>query len=382
MEKAEVLPRLDSLTGLRFIAALAVLMYHAQFIGVSGTVTNPGFEGVTFFFLLSGFVLAWSHRPGTLNFYKRRIARIYPIYLVAILCGILCNIINHVAQTPLMVLRDLSLTQAWFIWVPKLGLVWAPIRINTIDGPIWTLSVEAFFYLTFPIWIYILTRISRRQRQIAAIVIAAIPIVGWVLSIHYQTFSAASQTYSYWGAPFRLTEFLLGMIAAFEVKDGLRIPMFPAFILLAGSSYYLWTGTLDRNPYFFLMPQSPVIVPFTVIICAFASADLRGKFTLFNSKPLVVLGTWSYALYLFHDMVLTYFQEWASHLPEWVIKPPWPFECLFIVVVIGLSAAIYKYVEYPAERWIRRLQLFGPADDSSSPSVPRDMGREPADASN
>src|SRR3954451_1392554 len=84
--------RLDSLTGLRFIAAFAVIVNHSahgsdwrlthltslEWVGVMGTL------GVPFFFCLSGFVLTWSARPGdrVRDFYQRRFARIYPLHIL------------------------------------------------------------------------------------------------------------------------------------------------------------------------------------------------------------------------------------------------------------------------------------------------------------
>lgn len=79
-------PRLDSLTGARFVAALAVFLFHAGGIfpaeGVFGKalafISRDGGIGVDFFFVLSGFVLAWSWRPGSSvkAFYRRRFARL------------------------------------------------------------------------------------------------------------------------------------------------------------------------------------------------------------------------------------------------------------------------------------------------------------------
>ena len=86
--------RLDSLTGLRWWAAFAVFCYHMMnFAPVPGlgAVARYGNHGVAFFFVLSGFVLTWSARiSGTTvaNFYWRRLARIYPAHVVALLVAI------------------------------------------------------------------------------------------------------------------------------------------------------------------------------------------------------------------------------------------------------------------------------------------------------
>ena len=78
---------LGSLTGLRFVAALLVFGRHALLLfagtpvaGVASVVLLPASAGVSFFFVLSGFVLAWCHRSedSPRSFYRRRFARIYP----------------------------------------------------------------------------------------------------------------------------------------------------------------------------------------------------------------------------------------------------------------------------------------------------------------
>ena len=79
--------RLDALTGLRWWAAFMVFLFHmrvfAPLPGPLAAVFDQGYLGVTFFFVLSGFVLTWAIRPGsrTRDFYQSRFARIYPLYL-------------------------------------------------------------------------------------------------------------------------------------------------------------------------------------------------------------------------------------------------------------------------------------------------------------
>ena len=92
--------RLESLTGMRFLAALLVFGCHAAVLGYFAPETelrlmkftySGGWIGVVFFFVLSGFVLTWSVRPGDTPraFWRRRVCKIYPNHLVTALAAIL-----------------------------------------------------------------------------------------------------------------------------------------------------------------------------------------------------------------------------------------------------------------------------------------------------
>jgi len=92
--------RLPSLTALRFFAALCVFIYHASSMLIfrsiavrddyAFVVQNIGYLGVSFFFVLSGFILTWNARPGEprRSFIRRRLARIYPSHLVMLLVAL------------------------------------------------------------------------------------------------------------------------------------------------------------------------------------------------------------------------------------------------------------------------------------------------------
>src|SRR6202008_2295743 len=91
--ESRVVSRLPSLTGLRFVAAFGVFGLHAySLVKLTDPIARRGAQllfdagdlGVSFFFVLSGFVLTWSARPGRgpLRFWQGRIARIWPAYLV------------------------------------------------------------------------------------------------------------------------------------------------------------------------------------------------------------------------------------------------------------------------------------------------------------
>ncbi len=150
-------PRLDALTGLRWWAAFFVFLYHMQVFAslpkpISSVFLN-GYLGVTFFFVLSGFVLTWSARPNVPNstFYWRRFARIWPLHIVTLALALpvfytLGNISEGSFLKPVdvgAILLSVVLLQAW--------------NSNTAvffagNPAAWTLSVEMLFYAIHP-WV-------------------------------------------------------------------------------------------------------------------------------------------------------------------------------------------------------------------------------------
>lgn len=136
--------KLDALTSLRLIAALVVVVYHARGSLLPLSVMVPGAEAVSFFFVLSGFILSYAYHKRNYSlrsFYLARLARILPASLLFIAVFIL--LINPS-------LPSLSLP----ITVSNLLLIQSAIPIPAyyfaLNAVLWSVSVEAFFYLFFP----------------------------------------------------------------------------------------------------------------------------------------------------------------------------------------------------------------------------------------
>ncbi len=171
--------RLDSLTGLRFFAAGIVFLHHA-FELTTGTlrealtaVFGHGRAGVSFFFLLSGFVLAWSMQPGdrATSFWRRRAARLWPAYAVATLAGYLVSRFWDGRYFSLERLAaNLAMVQAW---IPAKDWYFS---VNSVN---WSLSVEAFFYLTFPLYASSIMRMRVRSAvALAGVLLGGIGLDG------------------------------------------------------------------------------------------------------------------------------------------------------------------------------------------------------------
>src|SRR4051812_20331148 len=133
-------PRLDGLTGLRFFAALAVFAFHANILLVHTRfeglrdLASPGMVGVSFFFMLSGFVLTWSWRDRPYSGYlRRRLARIVPATWVASVLALTALATRPAGLERVPTALSIPLLQSW----------WPDVHIDRTPLPAtWSLSVE------------------------------------------------------------------------------------------------------------------------------------------------------------------------------------------------------------------------------------------------
>ncbi|MGO9583140.1 MAG: acyltransferase family protein, partial [Acidimicrobiales bacterium] len=206
--------RLDSLTGLRFVAAFAIVIHHASVF--TGWSLTPLSSAVSLFFVLSGFVLAWSCGGMAARvFWRRRVARILPIYLLAAVIGLILPG-GWAPPNWTTWVTSLTLTQAWFP---------APSIHFGGDGVAWSLSVEAFFYLLFPLAWTALVRVSPNARRAVGLGCAALVMLGGAAPDRWR--------WAVYVLPLaRLPEFLLGIVAALAVRDGWRPRTWTALLAL------------------------------------------------------------------------------------------------------------------------------------------------------
>ena len=119
-----------------------------------------GRSGVTFFFVLSGLVLAWTYAdamPRLRVFWWRRFARIWPLHVVATLLSVGVYVLLDRPVSTAGVVAALGLVHAWFN---------DPAIVNGGNGATWSLSDEAFFYLCFPLLLAVMAR-ARDARRLA-----------------------------------------------------------------------------------------------------------------------------------------------------------------------------------------------------------------------
>ncbi|MFC7304754.1 acyltransferase family protein [Streptomyces monticola] len=356
--------RLDSLTGLRFLAAALVFFSHFVTSGLlfgpeapSGMIDLAGRSGgiaVGFFFVLSGFVLTYSSRPGDTasHFWLRRFAKIYPTHAIAWIISVLLvawageQVLAAAAGSKLLLFHG---------WIPH------PSFINNNVNPVsWSLCCEALFYALFPWLLRALRRIPADGLWWAAgltvALIFSVPVVAQFLPAHpllpppLPAVSFHQAWFVYLFPPVRVLDFVLGILLARIVLEGrwIRLGLTPAgLIAVAG-----FLGML-KVPTLFSMTAATVI-PCALIICSAADADRKGRRSLLRTGVMVWLGEISFALYMTHWLVfyagshvfgLTRFTSGAG-----------AFGVIAYCVVGSLAVAVlmYRCVEMPIMRVVCR----------------------------
>lgn len=361
---------IPALTSLRFFASLYVVFHHIAPLrwSVAPPVRNfllNGDSAVEFFFLLSGFILTYSHlygdglnvRRGT--FYVYRISRIYPVYLLGmvlftpfislnllILHG---SLIAVLARITMYGTAACALLQAW---VPQFALAW--------NGPGWSLSTEAFFYAMFPL---IAVGVGRMQgRGLAVLWLAC-----WLWSCGPELIYAnLAQT----------TRNLLWIGGLKEFNPLLRLPEFVAGVMVAkrylaaGKAKFLAADVaafcvtcvfLITNMYF-TQPLEKCLIFNEIAALLYLLAIAKGPFTAMLGTPiLVLLGGASYSMYILH-IPLYYIFCLARHF-EIARKlqpddyPPLGTDMfvIYVVILIGLSVLSFLFIEQPCSRLLRRM---------------------------
>ncbi|MEU0638685.1 acyltransferase [Streptomyces albidoflavus] len=352
--------RLPSLTGLRFVAAVMVFLFHASLTtepplnpfsgGVSdffhAAASKTGWMGVTFFFLLSGFVLTYSARPNDTprRFWRRRFVKLYP---------------SHLAGWAAAMVLFAAATATWQQWLPNLLLLqtWIPDYHTylSINPPSWSLSCEIFFYLCFPLlnrWLSTV-RPERLWALAGSLVVAitAIPGLGYLL-LPDGTMSNGFPVseVQYWAVymlpPVRVLDFLLGMVMARILMSGrwIGLGLLPACALVA-----VGYALANTTPWLFGL-NAAALIPFALLIPAVAATDLSGGRSPFRGRVMVWLGEVSFAFYIVHNVVLVHVRSLIGETRQFGLAGGIGVMILYFAVCMAFAWLLHKGVEMPMMR--------------------------------
>ncbi|MET7836821.1 acyltransferase [Micromonospora sediminicola] len=368
-------PRLPSLTGLRWVAALLVFGFHA---GTMRIVAEPdlkavvdkafslGLSGVEFFFILSGFVLVWSYRDGEpgRTFLWRRVAKIYPNHVVTFLAALAVAAWFADPVPRLAALGNLFLVQAW---IPFGGYFYS---VNNVS---WSLSCELAFYLCLPLAV---PWLRRARTGALRVVLVAAPLLILALWPGQQLVPEEQRWWFTQIFPVtRSFEFWMGAAAAELMRrNRWRGPDLTVASLLFVGTWVVAAFWVRAEFWAALLA-----VAYLLVITAAAQADVRGRWTPWRSRPMVWLGEVSFAFYLVHVLVmvtvLRLTGDWGTGLPGW----RGPLAVLgFLLLNLALAAALHRWVEVPM---MRRLGPRRPRPTSAAAAPARSVPapRSPAD---
>jgi peptidoglycan/LPS O-acetylase OafA/YrhL len=340
-------PEID---GLRTIAVMAVMLYHAEFTAGRDNLFPGGFLGVDVFFAISGFLittllLSEIHETGRISlsrFYERRARRLLPALLVVMLASIPFAWRYLVPEQLIEYAKSLVSTLLFgsnFFWDYRLQQYDAESALQKPFLHTWSLAVEEQYYIVFPLLLLALLR-WRQQFLLAAL------LLGFVLSLLFaQYMTTVDPWFSFYMLPTRFWELLAGgLLAVFCHRyswrtvgglAGRAMPVAGLALILFSIAFY----SFDRNhPGIATLP--PVLG--TLLIIGFANgSDPVTKFL--SHKLMVAIGLVSYSLYLWHYPVFA-FGRLIDSPPSNANKALW-FTLTFL-----LSILTYFALEKPFRR--------------------------------
>jgi len=343
----------SSLQAARGVAALAVVAFHANTAEVAFVARPPmlvqsvlglGYLGVDFFFVLSGFIIAYAHRydardPRALRSYAgRRILRIYPAYW-PIGCGMLLVYIF---------LPGLSAVPAHQVSAASSVLL-VPATAPPALAVAWTLVHEMLFYTVFAV------RYLSQKAFVCAIATWAACIL--VVSLWL---APANPALVYATSILNL-EFMLGLLAAWLATKAVvaRSPFLVAVLALT-----LASGALGL-PLGLDAKRLVLAAGLSLLVVACVSAEAAGRLTA--PRWIVFLGGASYAIYLVHVPALSV----LARLDAWFAVTDWAAALLILIFGAVAAGVLYHLlIEAPALRIARRMLAFPSADRGwSTPSA-------------
>jgi len=337
-------PEID---GLRAVAVLAVVLYHAE-----ASLLPGGFVGVDVFFVISGYLITslllseWrgQGRIDLANFYARRVRRLMPalwVVIVAVLLG------SALLLAPMGVLAyrisDSAIASILFL----ANFYFEATTGGYFDGPseqvpflhLWSLAVEEQFYLIYPavLWLVLVRAPTLLWR-----VLAVASALSLLLAEHWLQLDPAKAFYQ---TPARFWELALGGLVALAATSRLG-PRAPGWMAAAGMASILASCLLTQaTGHFPGVGAMPSVAGAALVLWAIHDSSRTGPVGwLLRSRPFVLVGLLSYSLYLWHWPLLA-FDRVLSLEPSSV---PWRLGLCLLALV--LAWASYRWVETPFRR--------------------------------
>ncbi len=336
----------DDVEGLRAIAVVLVVLYHA---GVGWT--KGGFVGVDVFFVISGFVITGVlvrelERTGSIsfrNFYARRARRILPAGMVVIVATVLVAHHEQNFVTYALTAQDGRWAAAFAANVHFAIVGTDYFAQGQAPSPLlhyWSLAVEEQFYLVWPALIGLVALGSRRASVVRAA--AAVVVVGSFIWSVSQT--SSNPTWAYFSPFTRAWELAVGAVIATTVKSSTIAPRVGSAIATAGLVGIVLSAVIDNDASAF--PGVPALLPVlgaAAVIVGGASGT--GARYLLSLRPIRATGRVSYGWYLLHypPMILLAGVLWRKPLPT-------DERLVIAIVTLAVAFVMFEILEKPILR--------------------------------
>lgn len=362
--------KLDQLTFTRYIAALTVVFFHFGQQAFPAThawwhpVVTAGPIAVSYFFVLSGFIMAVAYyQPDAQDLNKgkywlARFARIYPVYLLALVLMILANLKTD-GRDPLAIGLSLTMLQAW---VPGYAMV--------LNSPGWSLSVEALFYLCFPLLLTFAHRKGLKNLTVLTLVL-------WLGTQLLQIFLHNSEAYEakgilhqfiYYHPLMHLSTFMLGLVvgvafctgkfrALNQQWNGLAILALTTVVVLL----LAYESSVEQQLGFLVDYNNGLIAPVFLAILVLLAVNNGWTKQLMSLPFLVLLGEASYSLYILQRPAYGIYDRLLGH---WLPLDANLHYYLFVILLTVASILSFKYMETPLRRLIN--SFYGSSGKASS----------------
>jgi peptidoglycan/LPS O-acetylase OafA/YrhL len=384
-------PPLRPLTAFRFLAALAVFCHHMQdyclaeprLVKIYRSVLFEGYAGVTFFFVLSGFILTYNYNGlfrtfreirEVWKFYTARFARIYPVHLLTFFVMVPLVYREFLTASGSATLRagsNLLLLQSF---IPRSDFFFA------YNAPSWSLSNEFFFYALLPLLLWSLHAV-RLTRPIWSTALTMVCLAGAFGLTWIWNESPSFHWLCYINPLFRVADFAAGVALCFTYLGfrGAR----PDWLGWMSATLLEMAALAVIGVLVFCAGAVPLAVRLgsyytpamaaIILIFAFQGGYLSA---LLSTRPFGVLGEMSFSFYMLHIVVLRYLQKCGPKLHLEHCRPRTIIAITFCLTLV-LSALCYYGFERPMRERVKRWLVRGFAQPDRGEST-RLAGRQAA----
>lgn len=337
------------------MAAAWVVAYHfgnEAWPFTTSALSGPyghGSVAVSFFFFLSGFVLAYRYMPQKSvewkGFMLKRLARIYPVYVVAFAASLVLTMLYRDAYPKghSIILQLLSLHS------------WNPGRCLEINFPAWSISVEMFFYALFPLLVGVFGRTDLKRATLVTLAVwMASAAVHYGLSTEfYEPGNMVLSEFNLYFPLWHLNTFLFGMLCAKVVVDNRVAKLKPAWcrgLYLLGAVLFVAVLSTDNPVRPFV--HNGLLSPLFFLIVLGLTLDRSAVTRLLSWKPLVLLGDASYSLYILQWPVFLLFTHFIAPEPL-DTEMFWAYFLLLTVISVTVYSTFEKRMkELILKKWL------------------------------